>query len=493
MHRYIEILTVIFITMGYTTGVNAGGLEFPGIGTEAAARGGAFVAKATDGTAFIYNPAGLSKASGKNLLVSFQLVNLQLDYHRTGSGGYWLNTPGEASSPVCPPQQICIANPALDYSVSPAGQPFSKVSMNKSGPLPVVVFNWGHFAHIDGLSISAGLTPPSGFAAFNLPKSGPQRYSLIESGHFMIFPGIGIAYRFNRYFQIGAVFMSGIAHLNQTLKIRPLPSMTSTNYNESAGGDGTLKISALDPFVPTAVIGIMSLPSDWLELGVAVKLPAMISANGTMTYDAPSIDMADSYMKKGNDRIVLKQHFPLKVTAGLRFIAQRFDVEADVVFENWASLVGFDILPDAVISDPIDDNVVVNTPMPDTQIPKHYRNTLSVNIGSTVSILPDFLDAHIGSFYQTSAYPKNNETFNLDVPYARQLGVAGGVSLAISDRLDVHLSYLHIFQSDVTVNRGIVQQQGLPLSTGESIGNTVNNGTYKVALNIFGVSGEIHF
>lgn len=492
-YNAIRMLLGMLVIMGYATGVHAGGLEFPGIGTQAAGRGGAYVAKATGGSAFLYNPAGLAKSTGKDLLVSFQLVNLRLDYQRTGSGGYWLDTPGDNLSPTCPPQQICIADPALDYSDSALGQPFSEVSMSKSGPLPVLVFNWGNFVNVKGLSVSVGLVPPSGFAAFSLPESGAQRYTLVNSAHFIIFPGIGLAYKFNRYFQLGGVFMSGIAHLNQTLKIRPLPSMANSAFNEGAGGDANLEISALDPFVPTAVIGVMSLPTDWLELGVSVKLPAMISAKGSMVYDAPSNDMTDSYMEKGKDQTRLEQHFPLKVSAGVRFIANRFDIEADFVFENWASLSGFDIFPDAAITDPIDANVVVDTPMPDTQIIKNYRNTYCGRLGSTIAVLPRFLDIHLGSFYQSSAYPKNNNTFNLDVPYATQIGVAGGISVAIGDRLDIHLSYLHIFQPDISVSNGVIQQQGLPLSTGENIGNTVNNGTYEVAINILGIAGEVHF
>lgn len=486
-------LTILLFLLMLSTQASAGGLEFPGIGTQGAARGGAFVAKADDGTAFLYNPAGLAKSDAKDLLLSVQLVNLQLGFHRSGTGGYWLHTPGQNWSANCPPQQICIADPAMDFSSSVLGQPFSKVSMSKTSPLPIAIFTWGNFAKVDGLSISAGLAPPAGFAAFSLPATGPQRYTLVESAHFMIFPGVGAAYRINQYLHIGAVFMSGIAHLNQSLKIRPLPSLASTSVNEHSGGDATLKITALDPFVPTAIFGVLSTLTPWLEVGVSVKLPAMIFAEGTMEYEAPTSDMANSTMPSSHNSVNLKQHFPLKVSVGARFIANRFDIEADLVFENWESLAGFDVQPQAVIRDPIDESVSVDTPLPHSQIRKDYRNTYCVRLGSTIALIRNVLQVHLGSFYQSSAYPKNNNTFNLDVPFATQIGIAGGISLSLGNKLDLHMSYLRIFQPDITVTKGIVQQQGLPLSSGENIGNTVNSGTYEVALNIFGISGEIHF
>ncbi len=49
----------------------------------------------------------------------------------------------------------------------------------------------------------------------------------------------------------------------------------------------------------------------------------------------------------------------------------------------------------------------------------------------------------------------------------------------------------------MNVKDGIVQQQGLPMedASGEdkNLGNTVNNGKYNVALNLFGLSLEGHF
>lgn len=490
--QYWQLLIITALTT-FSLAAASGGLEFPGIGTEASARGGAFVAKATGGSAFIYNPAGLAKSTQINLLFSIQLVHLQLDYRRQGSGGYWLDSPANNWSQNCPNQTICIADPNMDYGFATNGAPFSKTTMSSWAPLPLAVLNWGNFAGIDGLSVSIGLVPPSAFGTFSLPSKGAQRYSLIRSSHFVIFPGVGIAYRIHPKVHVGAVFMSGIARLNQSLKIRPLPSMASTRYNENIDGDAFLETTAQDWFIPTATMGILVTPKKWLELGLSARLPAFIGAKGKMHYQAPSNDMALSYMPKTKNDITLKQHFPLHIRFGARYIGHRFDVEADVTFENWASLSGFDIIPDAIIIDPINEQTQTETAMPKGEIPKNFRNTYSAHIGSSIALLPGILQLHLGAFFQSSAYPKNNSTFNIDVPFATQIGASGGLSVLLGKRIKCHLAFLHIFQPRVTVKKGIVQQQGLPLSTGENIGNTINNGTYDVAINILGLSGEYQF
>ncbi|MBN2801718.1 MAG: outer membrane protein transport protein [Deltaproteobacteria bacterium] len=471
----------------------AGGLEFPAPGTVGAGRGGAFTAKADNASAFIYNPAGLANLETKDLLLSIHLVHQKVDFSRKGTGGYRIGSADGDYSPTCNGGDICIGDPALDFSNGTPGTEFDKVSMSKPGVLPTLIFNYGNFAHIKGLSLSAGLITPVSFGAQKYPENGAQRYTLIDSNHLIIFPGIGVAYRFNKYFQLGAVFMSGVASLNQTLKIRPLPSMASTSYNENLSGDASMEIKAVDPFIPTGIIGIKSEVTKWLELGVSVKLPAIIAADGTFKYTAPSQDMSESYMEKGEDKVTLKQKFPLRLRAGARYVHSRFDIEADFVYENWKSLQEFSILPDAIITDPINDNTSTKTPMPDTKIPKNFRDTYSARLGGDFAVWKDHLNLRAGAFYQSSAYPKSNNTFNIDFPYGRQIGVSGGLSFSIKKRLDIHAAYMHIFQPDITVKDGIVQQQGLPLSTGEEIGNTINNGTYKVALNIFSLAVEAHF
>jgi long-subunit fatty acid transport protein len=173
-------------------------------------------------------------------------------------------------------------------------------------------------------------------------------------------------------------------------------------------------------------------------------------------------------------------------------VHERFDIEVDFVFENWSSLQAFEVEIDAAI----DEGNGSLTEMPDAEVPKRFRDTYSVRLGGDVEVWPEHLAVRLGGYYQSSAYPEDNSTFNVDFPFGEQFGLGGGVTWHTCKYLDVNVGYLHVFQPDVEVEGGVVQQQGLPLVLGDVeqvIGNTVNNGKYEVSANLFGISLEGHF
>jgi long-chain fatty acid transport protein len=455
----------------------SGGLEVGDLGTVALGRGTAFVARADNPSAFHYNPAGLSKQPGLNLLVSGNVVNLNLDYRRAGSGEPMMIDGTE------------VANPALDYSGGPEGVPFAAVSSDhRFGPAPLVAFSWGDAFDVEGLALAVGLTTPSSFGMPTYPEGGPQRYAMREANFLIVYPGLGASYAFNRYIQVGAVFIAGVAKLEQSQAIRLLPQPGNTiTYNEHAEGDADLRIDTLDPFMPTAIVGVLSHPIDWLEIGVAFRFPMKIEAAGKVHYRAPISDLPDSYVVPGRDGVTLRQTFPWMLRTGVRYVHDRFDVELDFVYEGWSMLQSFEVDMEA----DLDDGMAVQ-PLPDVEIPKHFRDAWSLRLGSDVEVWPEHLAIRVGGFYQASAYPANRDTFSLDFPYDRQVGVGGGLTWHAWEHLDVHAGYMHIFQWDVEVTEGIVQQQGMPVDD-VNTGNTVNNGLYEVDLNIFGASLEAHF
>ncbi len=474
------------------TGVaNGGGLEVPDLGTTAIGRGAAFTARADNLSAFHYNAAGLSKSTGINVLLGSNIVNQNLTYTRSGTGN---------CAPVSGIEGICIADPAMDYSAFPEeATDFRSVSSShKFGPAPMLVINWGDIGGVKGLAITLGVLPPSSFGTPTFKKSGPQRYALIKANHLLLFPGLGVSYAVNRYFQIGAIFMSGFGHFRQSQAIRPLPQANDINsYNERLIGDAIVSIEARDNFIPTGSIGVMSHPLDWLELGLSVKFPAKVNAEGKVKYTASEWDLPDSEFVAGENKMSLKQHFPWVIRAGARYIHDRFDVEVDFVWENWSSLSAFGVGMDAVLFDGNYDEI----DMPDVNLQKNFRDTYSVRLGGDVVVWPEHISLRIGGFYQTSAYPENNNTFSVDFPYGEQIGVGGGLTWHTCKYLDVNVGYMHIFQPDVIVKKGIVQQQGLPYTpdpfndpdTKINIGNTINGGKYEVDLNLFGLSLEGHF
>jgi long-subunit fatty acid transport protein len=473
----------------FTSRVSAGGLEFPDLGTVAIGRGTAFVARADNLSAFYYNPAGLSKGRGINVLLIGNVVHMNVDFLRAGTGE-GVDIEG-----------MEVQNPDQDYSnFDPgAGQgpvDFGKTSLQGNfGPSPMIVASWCEVGDVHGLALALGLFTPSSFGLIGYPLDGPQRYAMREAKFVIVYPGVGISYAFNRYIQIGGVFLSGIGTFQQSQAIRPLPQPNNTlDYNERAVDDAIMTVHAADYFMPSGIIGVLSNPLDWLEIGASVKIPVYVEAAGNIIYTAPKGSLSESELVEGRDKITLKQHFPWVVRAGARYVHEYFDIEADFVWENWSSMKGFDLDLDAELLDGIDPNP---KEMPDATIPKNFRDTYSVRLGGDVEVWPRNIAVRLGGFYQTSAYPENLDTFSVDFPYGEQIGIGGGLTWHAAGFLDVNAGYLHIFQMDVEVEEGIVQQQGLPYESPDGeifyIGNTINNGSYEVSMNLFGVSLEGHF
>ncbi len=511
--RLLACLLTIAIAFANSQDAHAGGIEVPDLGTVALGRGTAFVARADNLSAFYYNPAGLTKSKGLNLLLGSNLVNPSISYLRSGNDTpIWSDENGIDYGRACDPEmgEICVDSPSKDYlDVSFGDGVFDPVDYESAslqrtiGPAPMLVFSWGDVFDVEGLALTAGLITPSGFGMPKYPESGSQRYVTREANQLIVYPGVGVAYAFNRYIQIGGVFLSGISSIEMSRAVRLLAPGGSLAHNENLGGDVGFKIKVLDLFMPTGIIGVLSNPLDWLEIGASVRLPVVVDAKGKITeFTAPTDDAPDAHLPVGRDDVSLKLNLPLVLRVGARYIHRYFDIEADFVWERWSSLQEAEITTNAKVEASIP--VPLDSEFPKVnKVPMHFRDTYSARLGGDVEVWPEHIAVRVGGYYQSSAYPENNETFSLFAPFGEQVGVGGGLTWHACELLDVNVAYMHVFQFDVTVDEGVVQQMALPYrevdpETGDTAaeietGNVVNSGTYKVSMNMFGVSLEGHF
>lgn len=505
-----------FFTIGkalflMATTVEASGLFYSEVGTTALGRGGAFVARADDLSAFYHNPAGLSKSTGINALLGGNINDLNVTFQRKGAAtvgegfsGEWFPLDGRyiLDDSIDPPVFLSVGNPQLDYSHGVENpRPFEPVSQQSPVIVNAVtaVVNWGDAFGLEGLALALGLFAPSGYTKHKYPTEGPQRYALRELNSLIIYPGLGASYRFNRYLQVGAVLLNGMAFIEKSQASRLSPTSLDTHFNEDVGGDASIRIDTEDLFMPTAIAGLLSQPLDWLELGIAVRFPVVMKASGNVKYMAPETDYPYAVAVEGHHSAVVEHHFPWVVTSGVRYIHRRFDIEVDFVWENWSSYDGMDVDLDLLVDLEPEDPAGPKE-IPDTHIPKNFRDTYSVRLGSDIEILPGILTFRVGGLWQSSAYPTSNNTFSLDFPYGEQFGASTGLSVNLFDFLDVTVGYMHLFQERIEVTEGILQQSSGTLADVYSdgsltlpMGNTVNNGTYDVSLNIYSLAVEGHF
>ncbi len=517
----------------------AGGIEVPDLGTEALGRGSAFVAKADDLTAFHYNPAGLSKTKGINVLLGANLVNMNASFSRRGSDE-WVCLPGApADCDPADPSTGAVFDPMNDPRTqdtsesdgTQTGDPFDTVRSQKPiTPIPTVIVQWGDVGKVEGLAIAAGVMAPSAFGFPAYDEEGGQRYALREAEALLVYPGIGISYRVNRYFSIGGVFLNGITHAKFNQAARGAINVNDRPWEkESAEGDSDFSIEVRDWFSPVGIVGLMSHPIDQLEIGLSVRTPVVVDARGSIGYEPSEEEVGAARLacdpnatEEGSsqcDGVAFKQTLPWIVRAGVRYVHRRFDVEVDYVYEAWGKTpdafeidmcdaadieAGADVCTaDAPIEVEI-DNLFGTVPVLDTLLPKNFRDVHSVRLGGDVAAWPEVLDVRAGGWWQSSAYPKNNSTFSVDFPVAQQFAVSAGLTWhAIARKqpvehkegnlLDVTVGYSHIFQPDVTVTEGILQQQSIRDPALPPSGNVINNGTYRANYNVFGLALEGHF
>jgi long-subunit fatty acid transport protein len=504
----------------------AGGIEIPDLGTKALGRGSAFTARADDLTAFYYNAAGLSKSKGINVLVVGGAVNMNMDFQRQGSGGH---SCFEFSSADCDPDDrfsFAHFDPAVDPNT---GERYELVENTVPiAPAPMVVVNWGDVGGVDGLAIAVGLQPPSAFGSAAYDEDSAARYSLRSSDSLSFQVGAGASYRVNRYFSIGGTFLNAMLFGDFGRAARGAIRPTQDDDNETLEGDSGFQIKVTDTFSPVFSLGVLSNPIDQLEIGFNVRSPVVYEANGNLTLTA-SEDTPNAALT--GTGVTLRQKSPWTVRAGVRFIHEHFDFEIDYVWEQWSHTGTCNIGNEAVLArtddgfaemegsdrqtcgpglelDFDDDAAVMlptgDVPLLDFMIWKNYRDTHSIRVGSDLEVVPKKLAIRLGGWWQSSAFPENYETFNVDFPVAQQFALTTGLTWKAIERkkkhphkqdnwLDISAGYSHVFQPTVIVTEGIMTQRGMTDITTPLAGNVVNNGIFDVNYNLFGVSAEAHF
>ena len=118
----------------------AGGFEMPDNGAQAVGRGGTFVAKADDGTAIYFNPAGLARQRGTRLYAGGNFFFHSFSFQRAGS---FPDDPNDARTPWGDR-----AYPLVSNASGPFFAPFLAVSTD--------------FGTFDRFTVAAGIFgPPS--------------------------------------------------------------------------------------------------------------------------------------------------------------------------------------------------------------------------------------------------------------------------------------------------------------------------------------------
>jgi long-chain fatty acid transport protein len=524
--------------------------EFPDNGSEQLARGGAWVARASDPLAAFFNPAGLA---GQDTKITVQ-ANLSL-----------LNTCFTRVKAANDTSQEPLADPTT-------GQ-FPQVCNQASlGPNPQLAAT---FKLTDRLGLGVAILGPSGVAnnvwpEFVNDKNGtaqaaPQRYLLLAGNALLLTPSIGIGWEPTDRLRIGASFQWGIATLSFA------NSSLAVNDNGTLARDNDVKaeLSAKDLFIPGFTLGTLWSPSDMVDLAGWFKWSAPVDAVGdvktSVSYFRPGIagpdgqgvpdskvihgDTAVADCGTGNptvtvcgpDKGSVKLPIPMEAKIGVRVHGARpgvsqahrrdplsqdlWDAEVDFTFANNQVLDNLQVrFPANVdgVTGVIPINGTGGTLPPNADVPHNYKNVFGVRVGGDFNAIPDRLAIRAGAFFESNGQDPRYQ--NIDFIGGQRIGlsVGGTFRVPLSKReeggvrrgsaLEFSLGFMHMFVADQTYSDrnatvGVPGLAGSPCNPqsnfvggkcvdGQPVYRTnwpVNLGTITNALNVINVGASYRF
>jgi long-chain fatty acid transport protein len=497
----VSALTASLFLLAPATARATGVLEFPDNGSEQMARGGAWVARASDPLATFYNPAGLA-GQPTRLTLQANITNQGTCFTRVkanndtslGDGATGGTGPAHAGGTY---PQVCQDNawfpdPQLAFTYRLTDRIGLGIAV--LGPSAAGNVSWPEF-------INGGTTP------------SPQRYLLIKSNVVLLTPTIGVGWEPIDNLRVGASFIFGTAPNIDFVNASPAQNVNGVTVNDPSGtGDLRGELKAHDYFIPGFTVGTIWTPIPQLDVAAWYKYMAPIDATGdaviaenyfgvnsngskptavwTNTNEPacftpnPKMGPQPAICGSGNNASV-KVPLPMEAKIGARFHMPRsgvdaqahmrdpmaqdvFDIEADV---TWANDSAFDYLQ---LRFPGTDAGLGKIPVqgtpgalpPNADMRHHFSDVIGVRLGGDYNILPDQLSVRAGGFFESQAADPTYQ--NIDFDAASRFGLALGAQYRIkfgSNKLDFMAGYGHVFFANLSNTDP--NGTGVPALTGE--------------------------
>jgi hypothetical protein len=475
---------------------HAGGLEYQGAGAQALGRGGAVAARATDPMVIAYNPAGLAELRGSQFLLNMNLAVFDACVDPAGYYGWGVYLGGQNSilrDRASGQSRTLHLNDAQAAQEPYYKTPLDTVCLNQNVvPIPEIAWTW---RISEKLGIGAGLIfpavqpggrwgGPNGIihGADGTLRPAPTRYMMLASNNLGVFPNIAAGYRIFKALRLGAAFEWGVVAVNNY-------TMAGSNGGTIPANDIQAHIRAQDWFVPALTVSTQIVPIDAIDIVLSFRYQDDIHARGKIDLTSGLYNPAFfAYTTPDLKVSSLRQHMPWKLRAAVRYADrfaprpvgngkgesdpslpdrvhdalqdERFDVELDAEYQMNArnDQQVLDYLPgQKILFAPADPNFMSMVPghphqsesdaPSQTVIQKHWRNQVSVSLGSTVNVLPGVIGISGGVNYETRGVDPSY--MQIDFFPVSRVGLHGGVIFRVAKGIDLVASYGHIFQETI--------------------------------------------
>jgi hypothetical protein len=249
-----RVAALALLWSGVARGSNV--LEIPDNGSEAMARGGAWIAKASDPLATIFNPAGLA---GQTTQVTLQtnLVVQHTCFSRVRAANDTSIDPLTSADGRFP--RVCNdIEPALNPQLGASVRLSERLGLGLLvyGPAAAGRATWPEF--VDG-------------------RPAPQRYLLTRQTAVLVFPTVGVGWRVLPDLRIGVSAGWGIAHVKSALATVALASGA-----QNADNDILANLQVKDLFVPRITAGAIWNVTRFFDLAGTWQWTDRIRARGDL-------------------------------------------------------------------------------------------------------------------------------------------------------------------------------------------------------------------
>jgi long-chain fatty acid transport protein len=464
----------------------AGGFEIPDNGTEGLGRGGAFTAKADDGTALQYNVAGFAQQRGTRLLINSHLWFSNYSFQRAGT---YPDDPSNSYTPW-------------------GGHPYPRIG-NEGGvfvePFIAASTDFGYF---EKWTFAVGAFGPSAVGNRIYPASlghapNPARYDVVENHPQVIFATAAVSGRVLPWLDIGAA----IHYVHADLTIRTTTFSDAVARGTGAGQCANVEYQPCDARAIldtdggriTGSFGVLARPVKSLSFGANFRGPATLNTEGEVTTLAPRITPDAGFRPAP---VFFRARLPPVLRLGARYIFmeddfERADIEVNGTYEWWGSAMddGFSVRI---------DQIDAAKPPPGVDLknisfisPTRYRDTYSLRLGGAYNIkLQDKVLTLRGGVYHDSAASDPQYT-RLDFDTLAKTGGTVGVGLAI-DSFTFAVAYAEIFDASRTVEGGGIRPvNGARNGRSSGVDNVdypaVNGGDYTGHTRILSLGATVRF
>jgi long-chain fatty acid transport protein len=492
MNRHRALLaTSCLLAAALTAPAHAGGFEYTENGARVLGRAGAFSARADDPMAIAYNPAGLTLWRGHMITLALQLEQLDMSFERAGAD-----------------------------DLIPGLYPSATIE-NEEGPFFAPSLAWGYGGGDWGVGF--GVYGPGSYGYRKYPLNGPNQYILTESDVLLAFITAAGAYKPIKELSIGVSLQYTVMPLAKfSLAVdgavvgSPTEGICDPNADpqcrpNSFRTQADLDVSDWTAF--TAIVGVHWAPYEFLEFAIVSRvLPVWLDATGTIELsglsliDNGSVALVDkacgtadsSYDAslpgcKPNNGASMKLLLPPWLRVGVRYIdrdaagRELFDIELDVVAEFWEMLDKYEIGFDGTMK-----FLTGVTPLNGIDLPKNFRNTLAVRVGSDMHLIPDLFTLRAGLHFETAASPLAYS--NIDFLAFERVGAALGMSFYMGP-VELAVAYQLVWQPErtVPVDEGKIVMQRPLTETAPSDLIVVNAGTYNSMFHTASLTAAVWF